>query len=188
MRRLLLSAIALCGLAGLIAFNWRAFEGEHHYSQVQGWTRTSPLQAFLAVKAAHEAMPFDHRFRMQYVMTLEHLRATGGPKIKLDKEAADRIFEIANSASPNHPAVMIARANYMLNTGRFNEPGMASLIGQMRAKAKLYPETWLTIAVYSARTGDQAQAAASLVKGLTAGGRLNEFQRVARQINLEIEQ
>lgn len=179
--------VALCWLAASVALSVKAQLGERHYAQTQLWSRTDPLQAFLAIKAAHDAMPLDARFRMQYVMTLEHLRSSGA-KVRLDKEAADRIFDIASSASPAHPAVMVARASYMLNSERWNEPQVKELVERLKAKASLYPESWMVVAFYNGKKGDHAQAASALVKGLTAGGKLKDFQRVARQINLEIEQ
>ena len=141
----------------------------------------------MAVKAANDAFPFDARFRMQYIMTLEHLRSSGR-KVQIDNKAADRIFTIASTASPAHPAVMAARASYMLNTDRWREPEMAPLIERIKSKASIYPESWLVIAFYNGRIGNQGAAASALVKGMQAGGKLPDFQRVARSMNLEIEQ
>jgi predicted Zn-dependent protease len=145
------------------------------------------LQAFGAIKAAYDTNPFDSRIRMQYLISLEKLRERA--KTSIDAQAADRIYEIAKTASPRHQAVMLARVTYLLNSGRWkNDLEAGRLIRQMRRNASMYPETWMATAFYQSKIGNQGAAAAALVRGMKAGGRLPDFKRVANSINMEIEE
>lgn len=132
-------------------------------------------------------MPWDSRIRMQYIMSLERLRASD--KVKVLPQAADLIYRIAKTASPMHQAVMVSRATYLLNTGRWKgNSEITELVNALRAKAKMYPETWMVLAYYNGRIGDQAAAAQSLVRGLQIGGDIKTFRNIARSINMEIEE
>lgn len=184
----MLRAVCLAVVCATVTLNAKGFLAERHYAQAQLWTRSGdPLQAFGAIKSAYEVMPFDARIRMQYIMTLEALRYR--EKTKIDPKAADIIYGISKTASPMHQAVMYSRAMYLLNSDRWKESNeIAVLVATMRSKAKLYPETWMVSAYYNGKAGNRAAAAHSLIKGMQAGGKIKDFRRLAKAINMEIEE
>lgn len=182
-----LRALVLAYAVAAVTLNFKSVLAERHVAQTQIWSAVDPLQAFGAIKAAYETMPLDARIRMQFIMSLEQLRLR--EKTKIEPIAADLIYNIAKTASPMHQAVMSSRAMYLLNSGRWRESGeIKVLVDAMRSKAKLYPETWMISAYYHGMSGNPAIAAQSLVKGLQVGGRIESFRRLAKVINMEIEE
>lgn len=188
MRRL----IAFAGVLGLICSLWvmafASLRGEYHVSNIHAWHRQgNPLQAFAAANEAYKANPFDGLTRVQLALSMENLLASGR-NVKLSPQAADRIHRIASSASPHQPAVMVSRAQYLFNSGRWRDGDeIERIISSLESKARSFPQTWMIVASYAGRSGHPERAAGALVKGLEAGGKFADMQRVARSINMEIE-
>lgn len=171
---------------GLVAFGARSIGGELHFSQAQAWSGTDSLQAFAASNEAYKAMPLSSRNRIQLVLSLKVL-LDSNKKASVDPAAADRAYEIAASASPNHPVVMIARLEYLLNSGRWKSSNQAeSIVGGLIGHARSYPQTWMLAAAYFSVSGQNDKAALALVSGMNAGANLADMQKIASQINMEI--
>ncbi len=156
-------------------------------TQVQAWQGTDPLQAFAAANAAYLVNPLDSRARFQLVLSLGNL-LTSGRTVKISAGAADRAHQIASSASPHQAAVLISRAQYLFSSGRWKDSDeIERIVRTLESKAALFPQTWMIVAAYAGRTGQQDKAASALVKGLEAGGKFADMQRIANSINMEIE-
>jgi predicted Zn-dependent protease len=173
------------------AFAWvgvKSIQAERHFTQVQSWVSSDLLQAFMAANAAYQAQPWESRYRVQLALSLESLMVND-KRARLTNEAADKVWRVSRSASPDHPAVLVARAQYLLNSGRWKDSGEINQISEtLRAKAKTYPQTWMVEAYLGAATGDTTKAIEALMEGMRVGGRLKEMQRVANAINMEIEE
>lgn len=96
------------------------------------------------------------------ILTLHNL--VSRHDVVLEDDAADRIFRIASSASPHHPAVLAARAEYLFNSRR---DGMEPYLARLKDNASLQAATWLLDAAWSARNGDTPRAEASIRRALT---------------------
>jgi predicted Zn-dependent protease len=180
------AALALCcalGFAGV-----RAVQAERHFTQVQAWANSDALQSFLAANEAYKAMPLEGRYRAQLAISLESLVVTD-KRARLTDVAADRVAVIAASVSPTHPALLVARAQYLLNSGRWKQSDeILRIESVLRNSAKTYPQTWMLIAYRSAMAGETDVAVEALMTGLRVGGSLHEMRRVANAINMEIEE
>lgn len=142
-----------------------------------------PLQAFAAANEAYKAMPWSAQHRTQLVFSLEGL--SGNKQIKVDQSAADRAYAISKSAAPNHPGVMTARAQYLINSGRWREPEMAGLVGRLETFKRQH-ETWMISALYHGLNGEQDKAIDAIQHAMDAGAKFEDMQKVANSINLEI--
>lgn len=164
----------------------KAIQGEQYFSAGLHWVKSDTLQAFLAVNMAYRTMPFEGRYRMQLQLSLESLVATN-KKVVLDHSAADRAFAISKTASPNHPALLVARAQYLLNSGRWKESNELRLLSSRLEKMNPgYPQSWMVVALYNGLHGKRDKASKALMHGIATGGALQEMQTVAGMINLEI--
>lgn len=128
-------------------------------------------------------MPWSQQNRTQLIVSLEGL--SNDKRAKVDRSAADRAYQIALSASPHHQIVLVARAQYLINSGHWRDDEMAPLVKQLE-RFKRQHETWLVSALYHGLNGEQDKAIEALRNGLEAGGTLAEAQKVANSINLEI--
>lgn len=169
-----------CGLSA------RAFIGERHYTQAHFWVKDSALQSFAAANEAYKAMPLDGRNRMQMALAVANL-VSAHEKTQVTPDAADRIHAIASSASPNHALTRIARATYLMRSGRWRDSDeLQQIIDSLQVNARSYPQTWIVVAYHAALTGQIQKAGEALVAGLNAGGDLVEMRRIANELNLEI--
>ena len=126
---------------------------------------------------------------MQLALSLQNLVGSKKHKVKLSEKAADQAYRISKSASPQHQAVMIARAAYLMNSGRWKDGDeTVNIVRTLESKATYHPQSWMVIAYYNGLIGNKEAAAKALVAGIKAGGELSEMQNVARSINMEIKQ
>ncbi len=79
-------------------------------------------------------------------------------QVRLQPAAADQIFRIAASVMPHHPAVLVARAEYLLNSGRWREDEMEALTVLLKKGYRLQAGTWLIDMVYALKIGDKDRA------------------------------
>jgi hypothetical protein len=166
----------------------RSIRAERHFTQVQAWVQSDPLQTFLASNEAYRAQTFEGRYRVQLALALESL-VLSDTRAKLTPGAADRVWIISASAGPNHPAVLVARAQYLLNSGRWRDSDeIERVTSNLKTKAKTYPQTWMVEAYRQAIAGNSDLAADALLAGLRVGGKLEDMRRIANAINMEIEE
>lgn len=142
----------------------------------------------MASNAAYQSMPLDGKYRVQLALSLESLTISD-KRARLDPRAADLVSAVASTVSPTHPAILVARAQYLLNSGRWKDSDELDRIADtLKTRAKTYPQTWMVEAHRNAKLGNTDRAAEALMAGLRAGGRLDEMRRVANAINMEIEE
>jgi predicted Zn-dependent protease len=123
---------------------------------------------------------------MQLQLSLESLVSTN-KKVVLDHAAADRAFAISKTASPNHPALLVARSQYLLNSGRWKESNELRFLTQRLEKLNPgYPQSWMVVALYHGLHGKPDVAGKALMNGIATGGSVKDMQHVAGLINLEI--
>lgn len=169
-----------CGLSA------RAFIGERHYTQAHFWVKDSAIQSFAAANEAYKAMPLDGRNRMQMALAVANL-VSAHDKTQVTPDAADRIHAIASSASPNHALTRIARATYLMRSGRWRDSDeLHRIIASLQVNARSYPQTWIVVAYHASLTGHPEKAGEALIAALNVGGSLVEMQKVASDLNLEI--
>jgi hypothetical protein len=167
---------------------FRSIQGERHFTQVQSWVSSDLLQSFLAANEAYKAMPLEARYRGQLALSLESLVLTD-KRARLTPQAADRVAAIAWTVSPSQPGLLVARAQYLLNSGRWQQSDeLDRIAATLRSKAKTYPQTWMVEAFRTAKLGDTEKAIQALMNGLNAGGKIEQMRRVANAINMEIEE
>jgi predicted Zn-dependent protease len=132
-------------------------------------------------------MPFPGRTRLQLTLSLDRLLADNKRKAEIDPAAADRAHKIASSASPYHATVLIVRATYLMNSGKWKQSDeLERIVRQLETNSRAYPQSWMVIALYYGATGNREKASRALVAGMTAGADLKQMQGIANNINLEL--
>ncbi len=148
------------------------------------WVKTDALQSFAAANAAVKALPFEFRYRVQLMLSLEALSTK--PNVRIEKNASDRAYNYALTASPHHPIIQVMRGQYLINSGRWKE-GLKEISENLQRSHRKHPQSWMIVAVYESMVGHTDKAAKALEQGLIAGGSFDDMQRIANQINMEIE-
>ena len=95
-------------------------------------------------------------------------------------DLADKIHAIAMSAAPYSPLTLLARVEYLINSGRWVSDGREIRIHlkSLRAHAALQPFTWAVHARYSLKRGDDDGARRVLDLGLETNGREVEMKQL----------
>ena len=144
------------------------------------------MQTFAAVNEAYKFMPFEGRYRIQLLLSLTGLLATND-KARVQDDAADKAYRYAASASPHQPAVLISRAQYLINSGRWKgNDELARIAEVLERSARKHHQAWMIVAYHYALKGEIAKAGWALIEGMEAGGPEPDMQRVANMMNLEI--
>ncbi len=154
--------VARGALVGLILvaipFFTNTWRSQALFSQAYIIAGTHPA---LALKAAMDAMriqssdPFIRRHLMLYLANAERWCANNSKcQATIPHAAADNVFALAISAGPAFPGLRIARAQYMLNANRWDEPEMLTLLQGLQTRFSHYPETWILSAWAAQRRHD----------------------------------
>lgn len=101
------------------------------------------LRAFQYNLAAHQAYPWERYPRMQLAMSVASLAVEYKDRLVLSPEAADKIYEISQTAAAYMPGVLVARGQYLLNSGRFNDPEMEVVMDRLKKHSGNLVVVWL---------------------------------------------
>jgi len=137
-------------VAGVHMGTFRAAAGRAH------------LQAFSSNLKAYETYPLERYPRMQLAMTLAALSVEYKERLVISPEAADKVYDIARTAAGYMPAVLIARGQYLINSGRVDVPEMETILNRLKKYSGQQPTTWLLNAWVGLFTDDVERIFTSL--------------------------
>ncbi len=102
---------------------WGALEGSAAWTMAKSYQAIgrAPLVALQLNLKAHKRFPYDARYRRQLGLSLASVTRAYWPDVRLSKDASDRIYRISASSGPDNPAVLLARAEVLINFGRADE-------------------------------------------------------------------
>jgi hypothetical protein len=115
--------------------------------------------------AAYVAFPLSPEYRRQLPGTMAYLLAKHQPSVQIDPAAADLAAKIARTAGPDDTSVLIPRAEYLINSGRWQEPEMADLMNRLARVATRMQTYWLLKAYWHAFRGEPDQIRAAIAHG-----------------------
>jgi len=101
------------------------------------------ILAFRSNMNAFHAYPLDRFARMQLIMTLATMSERLRDQLQISRAAADRVYEISRTAAAYMPSVLVARGQYMLNSGRYNEPELERVLDYLKEYNPGQSTTWL---------------------------------------------
>lgn len=117
--------------------------------------------------------------RVQLILTLASALATG--KADVAPDAADKAFEIAKTASPWAPAVIVPRIEYLFRVNPDSDE-IPQLLNQLKVNARLQHATWVMEAAYGAYVGDwgRVEVALKIGKGLPGASpsEISQYERL----------
>lgn len=99
--------------------------------------------------------------RQQVVLSVTNAMRGG---VQIGPQAADRAWELAKSAAPYTPGSIVARLEYLINSGR-NDNEVEASLAFLREHASVQPETWLAEAVWAQRHGQRERAERAIAIG-----------------------
>jgi hypothetical protein len=158
----------------LLWVNWAAFEASRLYVVGQAVLRIEPLAGFSLLWRAYEVMPWNRLVRRELALAL----AVVDRREQVEPRFTDRVHAIAMSAAPYEALPLIARVEYLLNSGRWKEAEI--LLARLRRFAKLQPLTWVAEAAYAARIGDMDRYRRAVARGLQTQGHEREMAYLER--------
>ncbi|HSD60590.1 MAG TPA: hypothetical protein VLC55_07025, partial [Burkholderiales bacterium] len=126
-----------------------------------------PDEAYALNLRAYERYPFDRNGRIQLPLTLLQWRnaaRSGGPT----PEESDRAFRIGLAADPWSMELIVARVEYLLDSGRYPDAGpeIESLLARLREIGPRVVEGYVLDAQYRLLAGDTGRARQSLAEAL----------------------
>lgn len=135
---------------GLGSLNTKAIEASTWYVYGKRIAKLNPVETLKAMNRANGIMPLDYLYRMQPVITLAYLY--GRSRIKISDQAADAVYRMARTSSPEHPGILGARAVHLLHSGRWATTGEIEwIIATLKERSPFTPETWLISGHYEQR-------------------------------------
>lgn len=154
----------------ICGFAWTGYASYMAARQWYGFTILSQAghaaPALAMNMAAYEAFPLEPAYRRQLPGILTLVVRTHGENMQLDPAAADLIAKVSRTVGPDDPAVLMPRAEYLLNFDRWREPEMADLMRRLSVSAAKIQPYWLLRAYYDAFRGDKTGALAAIDRGL----------------------
>jgi O-antigen ligase len=175
--------------AGLLLAAGFGYASQIQMAFVERHLAARPLAAFQANLAARELMPLANRPRRQLILSLACLAKAAGENLRLQPEAADRVFEISASAGRHTPAVLIKRVEYLINSARHVErrAEIESIMADLRGRAQLQPSFWLADAWLAVLAADATRAAYAVQRGRALADHapvlMAQFERLAATLD-----
>lgn len=127
--------------------------------QIPALMSVEPVLALAANEQAYVKWPFNPWIRLQGALSLRAVVVTHAGRVQLAPEAADRIYERAATAAPQHPGLLITRAEYLLTSGRWDDSDeIADILDTLHKVGSFYPQTWVLDAIYAASVGEDDRA------------------------------
>ena len=186
--RLIAAPIALAWGLVLATAAPLSYKAEMLFSVTQAKISSEPLMAFWTNAEAARIWPLHSHYRHQLLLTLRAVTDFMGERAVIEREAADRAYQISRSASPYNPGIVAAWVGYLLNSGRQGEPGIEELLATLKTTADLQAVTWLVEAVYALSTNDEPRARFAVGKAYERVMRrerqyLPEVERLVARLN-----
>ena len=150
------TGFALVVATGLI------YAGQFKLTETRIAINSAPILAFRANIAAYDYWPFEQLTRRQLILSLAKLTTHYGGRVDLHPDAADQVYRISASASPDSPATQVARLEYLMHSGRLKQEEAEIILRSLKDTASRHSLTWLADALYAAGIGDTARVHASL--------------------------
>lgn len=167
MQRILLGLLSLCISAGLGYIGVKSYLGAKAWA---GYMHVSQAGDALAALdrnlAAYEAFPLQPEYRRQLVGSLAYALAKHSPQVSVAPDAADYAVKISRTVGPDDAAILIPRAEYLLNSGRWVEPEMADIMARLDRMGQSIQSYWLLKAYWHALTGEPGQMRMAIERGM----------------------
>lgn len=140
-------------------------------SVIYKYIHVEPVRALQANLRAIEIYPLDPWLRIQAMLSLRAVVQKYSPRVDLSPEAADRVFEIATTAVPEQPGVLLSRVEYMINSNRYTETEeMERLFDILHRVGPLYPQVVALESVYAVLVGDEVRAERAVLDTMALPG------------------
>lgn len=152
------------GVACLAWFGAVQYRGHIAFAGVHRYVLDAPHAALSANFDAYRIFPLPAQFRAQLPVTLTGLLAHYQDRAEVTPEAADLAWRIGLTAGPDNPTLLVARAEYLVNAGRWSEIDFLPI-----RHASLLPEARLVAAAYAALSQD-AEGLAAIMTGRRCTG------------------
>lgn len=158
---------ALCISAGLIYVGYASYRGAQAWAgYMQASQAGSALMALDRNLAAHEAFPLAPEYRRQIAGTLAYVLAAHYPQVQVSPAAADYAAKIARTAGPDDTSILIPRAEYLINSGRWGEPEMADLMARLDRMGRGIQSYWLLKAYWHALRDEREPMRQAVERGM----------------------
>ena len=166
MQRILLGLLSLCISAGLGYIGVKSYIGARAWA---GYMVTSQgndaLGALDRNLAAYEAFPLSPEYRRQLAGTLAYVLARHSPQVMVAPAAADYAAKVALTAGPDDTSILIPRAEYLINSGRWGEPEMADIMARLDRVGGGLQSYWLLKAYWHALRNEPDQIRHAVARG-----------------------
>lgn len=153
----------------LLAGSGLAYAAQVNFARTTLFIDREPLTAFEANVRAYDIYPFEQHYRRQLPLTLAKVFAHYTGRVAIEPDAADKVHRIGMSAAPESPATSIARVEYLLNSGRWQEGDeIERILSNLKSTAREHAVTWLADSMYAAKLMDAQRFVASLERAQKA--------------------
>ena len=145
---------AACVVSVLTFQSWRLFSVTEQYAA------EDPYNGLLANFAAYQSFPWPRQFRNQLAVSLNAAISKEPDTIRIEPDAADMVYRIAEGASGRATVIELGRIEYLLMAGRqverFGE--IEERLSWLRDNASRHAAVWLVEGKWALAMGDKDRA------------------------------
>lgn len=159
-------------LASLLISAGLAYIGHASYFAATAWAgymvaaqSGNAIGALERNMTAHSLFPLEPAYRRQLAGTLGFLMAKHHPNVNVDPAAADLIAKVSRTVGPDDTSILIPRAEYLLNSGRWTEPEMDRLMARLAVIGGGLQSYWLLKAYWHGLRGEKEPMREAIVRG-----------------------
>lgn len=184
-----LTVAAACGAAWLLGFvsfeNWKA---QQHFSWTRGTIDKDPVLAVLENLNAYQEFSWPRHIRHQLAVSVAVAFTKDPGSIEIEPMAADKIFEISQTAGGRTSAIEIARIEYLIESGRASEKWqeIESRLAWLKTYAKLQDATWFMESKWALLTQDRERGNKALAVLDTMPNKLEGMRQMIALISQEL--
>lgn len=170
------AGLLLFAAVGLVLLAERQERANQLFGRFLTLRGNDPNGAFHALYEAYDADPLAYRYRMQLYPYLIYALGTATEE-RFPTAENDRIFAISSKRAQYSPIVLVARLQYLLNTGRIVERAEEARqhFDRLMKTSKRVTEVWIMKAYFHAVTGDIPQAKEAIAKARTMDPTLQQM-------------
>tara|TARA_Y100000310_G_C20623202_1_gene784444 strand:- start:968 stop:1594 length:627 start_codon:yes stop_codon:yes gene_type:complete len=162
LRFVLLALVSCTIISGLYVY-----VAHVHFGVARATIEEDSFYAFRRMVRAVHVSRLDPDLRKNATMALVTLMADRPTQVQLSPGAADKFHNMASSAAKYSPAVLMIRAQYLLNSGRWKDDDeIIHVLRDLRRSGSLYSGTWLMEAHYAIKSQNIGRLIRAIDRGL----------------------
>lgn len=158
----LIPAVPIAAAVAVVSF--LSFQANQLFGVTISYIGDNPKAGMLGNFYAYQSFDWSHHIRRQLATSLNVALANDGEAVRITPDAADKLFEVAFSASGRATAVEVGRIEYLIASDRWADHAeeIEERLDWLKQRAASHHATWYVESWWAVTINDRARAEKSL--------------------------